>query len=110
MSLFSIRVLALLGAFVPTVYGGVVINEVMYHAPNDLDDLEFVELHNTGAEAVNLAGWQFTKGIKFQFPAGTSIPARGFVVLARNADRFREFYQFSPAATFNEKLSNNGEK
>ena len=26
----------------------VVINEILYHAPDDLDDLQYVELHNTG--------------------------------------------------------------
>ena len=106
----SIRVLALLGMLFPAVQGAVVINEVMYHAPNDIDDLEYIELHNTGAEVVDLGGWQFTKGIKFQFSAGAKIAGNGYLVLARNAARFQEFYQFPPAGVFNEKLSNDGEK
>jgi hypothetical protein len=110
MSPFSIRALALAGALLPAAHGAVVINEVMYHAPNDIDDLEYIELHNSGPEIVDLGGWKFTKGIKFQFPAGAKISGNGFLVLARNARRFQEYYQFAPAATFNEKLSNDGEK
>lgn len=102
-------VAGLCAAFSPGTLGGVVINEVMYHAPDDLEDLEYIELFNTGAEAVDLGGWKFTKGIKYQFPAGAKIAGNGFVVIARNPGRFREYYQFAPAGVFKEKLSNSGE-
>jgi hypothetical protein len=92
------------------VRAGVVINEILYHAPNDLEDLEFIELHNSGDEAVDLSGWAFTKGIKFKFPAGARIEAKGFLVLCRNRERFREFYEAPVAGVFNEPLSNKGER
>src|SRR5687768_5752581 len=88
----------------------VVINEVMYHAPGDLEDLEYVELFNSGAEAVDVSGWGFSKGLKVKFPAGAKIGPKGFVVVARNADRLKEFYAFTPAATFTQKLKNDGER
>lgn len=88
----------------------VVINEILYHAPDDLEDLEYVELHNTGDQAVNLGRWKFTKGLKFEFPVGTRIEAGGFLVLCRNRDRFRQFYDAPVAGEFASKLSNNGER
>src|SRR5947208_3088969 len=88
----------------------VVINEVMYHAPDDLEDLEYIELFNSGAEAVDISGWGFAKGVKLKFPAGTRIAPKGFVVVARNADRLREFYGMQPLAVFAQKLNNHGER
>ena len=31
----------------------VVINEILYHAPDDLDNVQFIELYNTGEAAVD---------------------------------------------------------
>lgn len=107
---FGAGVLTLLLCCAASTQGRVVINEVMYHAPADLEDLEYIELHNSADAPADIGGWAFTKGIKLKFPAGEKIPARGFVVLARNADRFKEFYGFPPRATFEQKLSNNGER
>lgn len=87
----------------------VVINEVLYNAPDDLDDLEYIELHNASDRAADLSGWSFTKGIKFQFKPGASIPPRGFLVLCRNSKRFAQFYSTPIAGNFSQKLSNDGE-
>ena len=89
---------------------GVVINEILYHAPADIDDLQFVELHNPGDAAVDLSGWAFTKGVKFTFPKGAKIDAGGFVVVARNADRFKEFYNLPIAGAFEGGLGHKGER
>lgn len=102
--------LAALALAVPLLASAqVVINEILYHAPDDLDDLQFVELHNAGEAAVDLGGWAFTKGIKFTFPAGTKIDAKGFAVVCRNQERFREFYGVPVAGVFHSKLSRKGE-
>ncbi|MEM7386808.1 MAG: lamin tail domain-containing protein [Verrucomicrobiota bacterium] len=71
----------------------VVINELLYHAPNDLEELEFLELHNHGAQAVDLSGWKLTKGLKYTFSPGAEIPADGFVVLCKDASLFARFYK-----------------
>jgi len=34
----------------------VVINEVMYHPPGDRDELQFIELANSGTAPVDLSG------------------------------------------------------
>jgi hypothetical protein len=88
----------------------VVINEILYHAPDDLDDLQFVELHNAGSQPVDLGGWAFTKGIKLTFPAGTRIEGQGFLVVCRDAARFKEFYDVPVAGVFQSKLSRKGER
>jgi hypothetical protein len=101
----------LLGAFLAqNATARIVINEVMYHAPNDLNDLEYIELLNSGPEPVDISGWALSKGVKLKFPAGTRIAPKGFIVVARNADRLREFYGIQPLAVFAQKLKNNGER
>ena len=111
----------------------VVINEIQYHPvekphfdangisifsdtgqPADIssDVHEFVELQNTGASAVDLTGWTLTGGIAFTFPAGTTIAAGGFRVIARNPSRLATVYPGIPTAVlgpFTGTLSNNGD-
>jgi len=101
----------LLLAFLPAVANArVVINEIFYHAPDDIEDLEYVELHNSGDQAVDLGGWAFTRGMKFKFPPGSRIEAKGFLVLCRNRERFKEYYAASIAGVFDQPLSNKGER
>jgi hypothetical protein len=88
----------------------VVINEVFYHAPDDLDDLEYIELLNTGSEPVDLGGWRLAKGVQFEFPAGTTIAAGEFVVVAKTAALLKEFYQVDAIGEFQKSLSNNGDE
>lgn len=59
----------------------VFISEIMYH-PDAEDEapLEYVELHNPSAELVNLGGWRLA-GTGFTLPAGSLLPAGGYVVL-----------------------------
>src|SRR5688572_11289780 len=62
----------------------VVINEVHYDPEDKTVPLEFVELHNTAATNVNIGGWRLASGIEFLFPAGTQIPANGYLIVAEN--------------------------
>src|SRR5262245_17268546 len=58
----------------------IVINEIMYHPPPAIPEdpaLEWVELHNTGTNTVNLAGWRFSKGIDYLFPTNATIGPGG---------------------------------
>jgi hypothetical protein len=67
---------------------GVVINEINYHAVHGAGfapaELAWLELHNRDAQAVDLSGWSFARGIEFTFPAGTVLPGGGFLALCRN--------------------------
>src|SRR4051812_28057082 len=83
----------------------VVINEILYHAPDDLDNLQFIELHNTGNTPVALAGWRLTKGVKYQFPAGATIAASGYLVVCKDLKEFKKHYDFDAAGQFEGSLS-----
>ncbi len=65
----------------------VVISELMFSPPGDQRPAQFIELFNAGGNPVSLAGWQFTKGVKFTFP-NVIIPAGGYLVVAADAATF----------------------
>ncbi len=102
-------------AYEPTQTPRMVIAEVMYHpadgAPGvDPDNYEFIELLNAGTETVNLAGWQFTAGISYTFPAGASLTPAGRMVLVRNATAFTNRYPVaSYQGVYTDGLDNGGE-
>ena len=87
----------------------VVINEIMYNPPESgVDSLEYVELFNSGNAAADISGWSFPNGITYTFPAGTILPVNGYVVLAVNANAFKNVFGFLPLQ-FVGALSNGGE-
>jgi hypothetical protein len=90
----------------------VTLNEVMYHAPQDLDELQYVELFNRGGTAVELTKWSFTKGAKFEFPPNSRIDPGGYLVVCRNLGVFARYYGSNvvPVGAFTGKLGRGGEK
>lgn len=86
---------------VRALLAGVVVNEIHYHPVelaafdaqfNPVIDLsedvhEFVELHNPDTQPQSLEGWSLSGGADFAFPAGTRIPAGGYLVVAGNPGR-----------------------
>src|SRR5688572_28932618 len=87
-------------------WAGVVINELLYHAPDDLDALQFIELHNPDADTVaDLTGWRLTKGVKYTFPAGTTLPAGGYLVLCKDLAAFKKHYGSDAAGRFEGSLA-----
>ena len=100
---------ALLAPWLPAT-AGVVINEIFYHAPNETEDSDYLELYNPDDRPVDLSGWKFTKGIHYEFPSGTRLEAKGFLVLCRSLERFKENYGFSASGAFLEALSRKGER
>jgi hypothetical protein len=90
----------------------IVISEIMAHPPSRHDDGEFLELHNRSANAVSLEGWSMDKGVDFVFPAGTSIPAGGYAILAKNPAYIAASYPGLSAAVYGPyggNLRNGGE-
>jgi len=106
--------LGILIALVPlhAASGGVVINEVMYHPPDDLDNLQFIELFNSSESAADLSGWSFSKGVKFTFSSGTKLAPGAFLVVCRKRADFAERYGGGVpiAGEFEGKLSHGGER
>jgi hypothetical protein len=86
----------------------VVVNEIFYNAPDDLDEVQWVELHNTGDQPVALAGWSLKKAVGYTFPKDATIPPGGYLVVARKPNRFREFYRDAALGPFEKPLDKNG--
>jgi hypothetical protein len=96
---------------------GLRISEMMFHPaappPGGAypdDDFEFVELRNTGASAIALAGVSFTDGIDFTFPGGTLAPG-AFAVIVKNLAAFQSRYGagIPVAGVYGGSLRNSGE-
>jgi hypothetical protein len=73
--------------------GDVVINEVWVNDPHYFDGAEYVELYNTTASPIDLAGWVLS-GVEYdqicgehhhQIPSGITIGAHGYIVITRDA-------------------------
>ena len=77
----------------------VVISEIMYHPfhvtsgsiepENRL--AEYIELLNTGDDAVDLSGWRFSNGVDFAF-GDISLGSGEYLVVAADVDTFRATY------------------
>lgn len=105
--------LLLLGAFASEATAQtspVVINEINYAPSGANNPAEFIELYNNSTNAVNLSGWKFDAGVDYAFPAGTTLPAHGYVVVASDTNKFAGRWGFTPLGPWTGKLSNNGEQ
>ena len=88
----------------------VVLNEVFYNAPGENETLQWIELHNSGPAPVAIAGWKLRAGVKLEFAPGTTIPAGGFLVVARDTRAFQSVYRLAPAAHFEGSLKRKGDR
>lgn len=74
-----------------------VITEIMYHpAGESLDDgtesLEFIELTNTGTAVIQLGNYQFSQGVEFVFPNGSSLQPGSFLLVAGDSSAVKQHY------------------
>ncbi len=106
--------------------GSIVISEIMYNSPEPDYQAEYIELKNTSAGTINLYDtanpshtWQFTNGVSFIFPTGTSLGAGEYLLIVRDDPAaFRQRYESSlgiPSGVqilgpYDGKLDNAGEK
>ncbi len=71
--------------------GIIVINEIHYNpstAQGSDNDFEFLELFNTSEDSINLDGFSFSDGLQHTFTSEDTLPANGFLVLAKNAESY----------------------
>jgi hypothetical protein len=92
----------------------VIINEINYHSADDFDTKDWLELHNTSDNTVNIGAWYFkddNEENSFSFPEGTTIEANGFLVVCRNIDSFSLFWPqvLNYVGEFDFGLNNGGE-
>lgn len=85
--------------------GALFLSEIMYHPV--LEDAfedwhEFVEIHNPQARDVPLEGWALGGDIDYAFPAGSAVPAGGYVVVAKSREALLGVteYQLDPALVY----------
>lgn len=71
---------------------------------------EWVELYNRSAESVDLTGWKINGGIDYKFPDLTTLPAGGYLVVAKDSAALAAKH---PSATiigdYSNKLGNGGD-
>lgn len=95
-----------------------VISEIYYHPPHGATSpepvsAEWIELHNPESADVDVSGWSLSRGVAFTFPAGVTIPAGGYLVVAASPVAFLQARpDFAGAVTggWTGQLSNSGEK
>jgi hypothetical protein len=79
----SLACITILSAALPTrAAAQVVINEVCPRPAGQ----EFLELHNSGASAIDLSGWSVGYAVRFTFPSGSWIAPGEYLVIARNPE------------------------
>ena len=96
----------------------VVINELHTNPDVKTELVEFVELYNDGTETVDLSGWSLAGGVFYTFPAGTALPADGYLVAVQSPEHIlagRTAAGFNIAASlvygpYGGKLDNDGER
>jgi CotH kinase protein/Lamin Tail Domain/Secretion system C-terminal sorting domain len=102
------------GCPVPTL-PPLVITKINYSPKATIDfpssnDLQFIEITNTGNSTVNLTGDYFKgTGFGYQFPAYSEIFPRSSIMLSSNPAVFMTKYGFSPFGQFTRNLDNTGE-
>lgn len=75
------------------------------------NDLEFIEIKNTGTSVVDLTGVYFRElGLTYSFPINSTISGNQCIYLASNSTVFASKYGFAPFGQFTRNLSNSSEK
>ncbi|HLB74318.1 MAG TPA: lamin tail domain-containing protein, partial [Sedimentisphaerales bacterium] len=93
------------------------VSEVMYHpleeggTPDGEENLEFIEFYNNQATREDLSAYELTEGVKYTFPAGTILPGKGYLVVARDAAAVEAAYGIAGVYEWTSgKLDNDGER
>lgn len=88
----------------------IVITEIMYNPPESgQDSLEYIEIHNSGDQAVNLEGYTFVEGIQYTFPAMMFEPG-DYLVIAVDTTALKVTLGITEAVQWESGgLSNGGE-
>ncbi len=89
-----------------------VISEIMYHPSGDPEEpLEYLELANRGASPIDLSAFSVSDGVSYTFPEGLILSTGGYIVIARNPERVKEYYGIdNVVGPYEGVLSNGGER
>ena len=106
------------GVFLLTTPFPVRIVEMNYHPADragvtDPEDMEFIELLNTGSHAVDLNGLKIDRGVTYQFTSSLMLGAGQRIVIAHTPAVFQQVYGTSinlAPGGYSGKLDNSGEE
>ena len=73
----------------------IIINEINYNSPDDVNPGDWVELYNASDSDIDLSGWIMKDNDdshSFELPQGTVIAGLGFLILTREEALFLEIY------------------
>jgi hypothetical protein len=100
------------GGIEPPQPSTLVISEIYYNPPGDLETAEYVELMNTSAATLDLSNVGFTAGVTFTFPGGTQLAPGGRILVIKDQAGFEQSFGtgLPVAGTFPNNLSNSGER
>lgn len=93
----------------PVITTSIVINEIMNDPISEQDQAEYIELYNKTGSPVSIAGWKLRGGVDYDFPAGTSVPANGYLIVGGNKAFLQSVYGGNPVGDWSGKLANKGE-
>jgi hypothetical protein len=89
----------------------VIINEIHYNPEGKTELVEYVELHNAGTSQVDLAGWYFSDGIAYTFPANTYLDTNEYVIVGQDIAAISNKYGVTAYGPYTPGiLSNDGEQ
>lgn len=75
--------------------GLIVINEIMYNSPGNMDTGDWIELYNPHRNSINISGWRIkddNDGHLFTIPEGTIINPLSYVVICSDTGSFRQYH------------------
>lgn len=87
----------------------VLINEINYNPSDNTQETEYIELHNPGQTAVDVGNWRLADAVTYLIPAGTVIPAGGYLVLAENPGVLANWYNVAALGPWTGNLASEGE-
>ena len=103
------RLVLFLSAVTALAAAAPVINEIHCEPPDKTRPVQFIEIHNPDAAPLSLAGWRLTEAVDFTFPAGTTLAAGGYVIVAQNPTAFQTQFGRTALGPWTGNLSKSGE-
>ena len=92
-----------------SAHADVVISEIMYHHPEDVD-YEYLELTNQGSGLIDLKGWSVQGAVSFQFKESTILSPGQVVLIGDDQLAVRSWYGVdNVAGAYSGNLANEGQ-
>ena len=79
--------------------------------PYSTNDEEWIELYHRGSEPIDLSGWRFDTGIRFEFPQKSQMQPGDYWIIARDAEALQAKYpEIQVVGEFDGRLNNQTEQ